>query len=300
MLEKIVFGCVADNIPKYLDQAMRLLQSWKWFGGRLVNADFYVCVVDEVSADYRYKYESLGAQVHVVPRFSSLHPPSNKLRFLELPQLADATRVILLDCDTIIVQEPCVLIDNAVFIAKTADFRTVSPSVFENIFRAFDIKMPLAIERCTVSGEQTIPYFNAGVLSFSRHAMDTLVPEWIRLNKELLKRIDLLQSCSNFCEQASLSLALASCESSYKTLSNSGNFPAHCHSGSHGSDLQSTDPLIIHYHWLVDENGLLLLTPYPKVNVRISAFNAKLRQEEDFEFNNRQFWNSRDGLKNSV
>lgn len=291
--ESIIIGCVADNSIKYLNQALRLLQSWRWFAGALAESEFHVCVVDDVVPEYRRQYESYGALVHVVPRFNAVHPPSNKLRFLELPFLANAERVILLDCDTVIVQEPLGLITTKDFAAKIADLPTVTPEVFNSLFSTFELPLPQACERCTVHGEPIIPYFNAGVLSFSQKAMASLVPEWIRINHQLVNRFDLLQHCSEFCEQASLSLALAACGSSYETLSNRLNFPAHCCDEPLESGFGRTDPVIVHYHWLVDENGMLKASPYPNVNNRIGLFNARLLLERRRRFNNRIFWDER-------
>jgi SAM-dependent methyltransferase len=290
---RLVVGCVADNSNKYLSQALRLLQSWRWFAGALADSEFHICVVDNVPPAYQEQYESYGGHVHIVPRFSEAHPPSNKLRFLELPCLSHAERVVLLDCDTLIVQEPLDLISQADFIAKIADFPTVTPEVFRTLFSTFKLPLPVATERCTVHGEPIIPYFNAGVLSFSQKAMTSLVPEWIRINRCLIEHLNLLQSCSNFCEQASLSLALAACGTSFETLSNQLNFPAHCLHEPLDSDFGRTDPAIIHYHSLVDENGLLKSSPYPNVSVRIESFNTRLGHERRRHFDNRFFWDKR-------
>ena len=80
---RIVFGCVADNNPKYLSQALRLLQSIRWFGGTLADSDVIICAVDEIDSTYSGEFEQLGALVRVVPRFCSSHPPSNKLQFFQ-------------------------------------------------------------------------------------------------------------------------------------------------------------------------------------------------------------------------
>jgi len=286
---RVVVGCVADNSQKYLDQALRLVKSWRWFAGKFADCEFHVCVVGAFPAEYLEKYESYGARVHMVSRFSDLHPPSNKLRFLELPNLVNADRVVLLDCDMVIVQEPRELICEANFAAKIADFPTVTPDIFRTLFSAYELPLPEATERCTVHGESIIPYFNAGVLSFSQNAMVTLIPEWIRINRNLVRRLDLLGQCSNFCEQASLSIALASCGTSFETLGNSLNFPAHCQDESLSSDFYGTDPVIIHYHWLVDESGLLQPSPYPNVNARIEQFNERLLKEKRRNFDKYAF-----------
>lgn len=276
---RLAIGCVADSTAKYLDQALRLLQSWRWFAGRYANADFHVCVVGDAPPDGRARYERYGAQVHSVAQFDARHPPSNKLRFLELPAVRSAERVVLLDCDTIVVQEPDELFAGEALIAKIADVATVPSSVLERVLAAFGAAAPAASCRCTVSDEPTMPYFNAGVLSFSADAMRTLVPAWIRFNQALIERIDLLEEHGNFCEQASLSLALAATGTRFTSLDNRLNFPAHFRDRPVTSCFGQTDPAIIHYHWLVDDDGRLQRSPYPNVDRRIAMFNRRAADE---------------------
>lgn len=272
---RLAIGCVADATPKYLDQAERLLQSWRWFAGRYADADFHVCVVGDVAPDVRARYERHGAQVHPVPRFSDRHAASNKLRFLELDAARESDRTVLLDCDTIVVQEPDALFRGEDLVAKMADVATVPTSVLLPLFAHFGIDAPPAAYRCTVSGEASVPYFNAGVLSFSRSAMAALVPEWIRCNGVLVERLDLLEGREGFCEQASLALAVAATRTRFTALDNRMNFPVHFRDRSVASPFGQTDPVIIHYHWLVDGDGFLERSPYPNVDRRIEAFNRR-------------------------
>jgi hypothetical protein len=276
---RLAVGCVAEPTAKYLDQAERLLQSWRWFAGRYAGADFHVCVVGDVPTHDRARYEKYGAHVHGVSRFNAHHAASNKLRFLELAAAQDAERVVLLDCDTIIVQEPGELFEGESLIAKMADVATVPTNVLHRIFAEFGVAPPPASYRCTVSDEPTIPYFNAGVLSFSNSAMTELVPEWIRYNKMLIERIDMLEERKGFCEQASLSVAVAATKTPFTALGNRMNFPAHFQDRPVTSSLGQTDPVIIHYHWLVDNQGRLQGSPYPNVDRRIEDFNDRAAAE---------------------
>ena len=272
---RYAIGCVAEPTPKYLDQAERLLKSWRWFAGRYAHADFHVCIVGDVPASVRSRYTRLGAQVHTVARVSERHPPSNKLRFLELDAARDADRAVLLDCDTIVVQEPHALFHGEALAAKIADFPTVPAPVFERVFQSFGLAMPERNLRCTFSEEPSIAYFNAGVLSFSRDGMCDLVPRWLDLNARLIEKIDLLGPCGNFCEQASLSLAVAATRTRFTLLPEALNFPAHFMEQPVASPFGQTDPVLIHYHWLTDHDGHLLPSPYPNVNRRIESFTQR-------------------------
>ena len=71
---------------------------------------------------------------------------------------------------------------------------------------------------------------------------------------------------AHFCEQASLSLALAATGTPFDTVGNEMNFPAHFAGLPLDSEFANTDPVIIHYHWLAHENGILFPSVYPKVN----------------------------------
>jgi hypothetical protein len=277
--QNLLVGCVADCTPKYLDQALRLLQSWRWFAGDLASAEFHVCIVDKMDVWYRKRYEEYGAKVHLVSRFSQCHPPSNKLRLFELTAARNSDRIILLDCDTVVVQDPKRLITGADFLAKIADYPTTTHQIFEALFAAFGVPLPARDQRCTVRSDPTIPYFNSGVLSFSREAVRTLVPEWIRLNSLFVEQLQLLKECSQYCEQASLSVALAATATSFDTLGNEMNFPGHITEPTLDSAFADIDPAIIHYHWLVNDLGLLEPSRYPKVDRRIEQFNNRLREE---------------------
>ena len=282
---KLAIGCVADNNNKFLDQALRLLKSWRWYALPYEKSDFYLCVVASLPAEYRKEYEKYGAIIKIVPRFSSQYPVCNKLCFLETEGLQQYDRVLLFDCDTIIVQNPGELISGDMFKAKIADGPTVPLNIFENLFSAFGLSMPEATERCTVKNNITIPYFNTGVLSFTRNNMIQLLPEWILLTKNLIEKIGVLEGRTHFCEQASFSLAMAKTRTPFVAIGNKMNFPAHHDTLPLDSDLANIDPVIIHYHWLVDEKGLLKSSPYPRVNERIEKFNSRLIKEAAAEDN---------------
>jgi len=289
----LALGCVAENTPKYLAQAVRLVQSIRWFGGALSSAKLYVCVVEDIRQDFRDELERYGVTIRVVPRFSTRHPQSNKLRFLQLEELALHERVLLLDCDTIVVRDPSCALFRADFVAKIADVPTVPMDTFRRIFAAFGLPMPQADQRCTVRGEPAIPYFNAGVLAFSRRGMDVLVPKWIELNEQLIASMELLEGHENFCEQASLSLALAATGTTFEAVGNAFNFPMHFDDQATAPGLADTEPFIVHYHWLADPSGYILPSVFPAVKKRVDQFNARLRQERESRFDNQLFWNQR-------
>lgn len=291
-----LIGCVADRTPKYLDQALRLVQSMRWFGGAANSADLIVCCVGGAPKPYHEEFARLGARVVAVEPYNTLHPHSNKLRFLQLDAASAYDQVTLLDCDTVVTQDPSPYLRAAFFAAKPADVATVTPEIFQRLFQAFQIRLPEPSLRCTVSRESIVPYFNAGVLSFSRDALRSLVPAWLEIHDRLLGQLQLLEDRQTFCEQASLALAIAATGASVTTLGNALNFPLHFAQDPAAPPDLDIDAVIIHYHSMIDPSGQIRESGLPRVDARIRAFNQRLREEREQDFNNRLFWDSRYAL----
>lgn len=285
--ESLVIGCVTENMPKFLAQSLRLLQSVRWFGGRIADARFVICSVETIDPEWLATFERYHAEVHLVSRFSTKHPQSNKLRFLELDLTRDYDHVVLLDCDTIVVQDPSKYFLADRFQAKIADTNTVPSAALQKLFDAFDLTPPKEEFHCTVTGESTIPYFNAGVLLFTRQNIRELLPVWLDINRQLLDRLELLGEHANYCEQATLSLALGATGTLFGPLGNEMNFPTHF--SKRFESLEGTDPLIIHYHSEADQSGYIKNSGYPLVDTRIRAFNTRLREEWHGSFDNPLF-----------
>ncbi len=290
---RVLIGCVAENNPKYLSQALRLLQSVRWFGGALSGANVMICIVDEADETYVKEFRRWGAFVRVVPRFSYFHAPSNKLRFLDLPELFAYDAVMLLDCDTLVVRDPSPYVRGETFQAKMADLATVPHDVFERLFSAYGLAMPERKHHCTFSDEQTVWYCNAGVLVFPGEVLTAFYPVWRRYTEDLSRRIDMLGSAGFHCEQASLTLAFHEHPVPFEELPVAMNFPLHLDASQAPAAMQSCDPVIIHYHHLTDPSGFVSDTPYGAAQGRITAFNERLRLHRREVFNNRFFWDHR-------
>jgi hypothetical protein len=277
--QSLVIGCVADNSPRYLDQALRLLKSIRWFGGDSALCDFILCVIDSVETPYLRVCSSLDADVRVVARYSREYPVSNKLRFLQQPDLTRYEQILFLDCDTLVVQDPLPALKGSLLHARIAGLQTVPHVVFEKIFRVFGVPMPPKKYKTALSGEPIIPYFNTGVVGLDASLMSSLAPAWIEFVNGLLDRIELLSGFEWFLEQAALSLALVATASKFEVLGSEMNFPLHLAADASESKralFDRIDPRIIHYHSLVEGSGNIMTSGYPLVDSRIRAFNRKL------------------------
>ena len=269
---RIVLGCVADNKPAYLYEALRLLQSVRWFGGPSAECDFILCIVGSADPLYSRHFRRLGAKIRVVQPYSEISPATNKLRFWQLPELANYQRAVCLDCDTIVVRDPLTPLERPGLHARMAGLPTVPHDVFIKMFAAFRLKIPERSYRCVLSGEATIVYLNNGVLAMDPPTVADLVPRWIRFTDALLKS-EIMREHKWFIEQAALTLALVESGCPFHLLGNEMNFPF---PGAGQPLVEDVDPRIIHHHHHVELSGRVKLSGYPLVDARIDAFNRKL------------------------
>lgn len=94
----VLVGCVAENDPRALGQALRLVQSVRWFGGELARAQVVVCVVGGSDAGFRRELERLGAEVRLAL------PHSARQIFSEICETG--RELLLLDRGMVVVQDP--------------------------------------------------------------------------------------------------------------------------------------------------------------------------------------------------
>jgi len=277
----MIIGCVTENSPKYLSQTLRLLQSLRWFGGKIAHAPFRVCSIEGIDETYKLQFEEYGATVRIVSRYDAKCPVTNKIRFLQQDEIHDYETVMLLDCDTIIVQDPSQYMTENIFKAKIADLPTMPHENFTVLFNFFGVPLPSQAHSCTVSGEPTIAYFNTGVLILPKAAFSKLVPAWITYTDKLLQNIELINELEHYCEQASMSIAVASVGERFQSLGNEMNFPTHHEHLAESQLLHNVDPVIIHYHSCFSSDGYINTTRYPLVNKRIIQFNNRLFLERE-------------------
>ena len=275
--EKILLGCVAENNYKYLSQALRLVRSVRWFGGALKDADIRLCVIEGVDPSYRRAIESLGARIRIVPRFDPANPLFNKIQLFRLPDLEGYDTLLYLDCDTIVVQDPSRFLTSSVLRIKIADVPTVPTEVLERVCGYFGLMPPERRYRTTLDQTPTIWYCNAGLISCPVRFIPRLIPAWCKYELAFSANPDLLGPHQHHRTQAALALAFIGNPVPFQELPVGMNFPLHLTNMETPLEMAEADPVILHYHDLVDPSGYLLPSPYPLAQKRIEDFNNRLR-----------------------
>ncbi|MFC7394397.1 class I SAM-dependent methyltransferase [Scopulibacillus cellulosilyticus] len=268
---RMVIGCVTENNSKFQERTLRLVQSIRWFGGSMAGVNIIVCIVDKADSSFVDELKKWGAFVRIVKRFSKAHPPSNKLRFFECPEINSYDTIMFLDCDTVIVQDPAPYIDGKHFQAKIANGCSVPHDVFKRLFKHYGLRMPRPEYRTSNKNQKTIWYCNTGVLIFPQPVLQSFFPVWKSLTKDLAGKRKLMKKSHFFCEQASLTLAFVKKSIPYKQLTNEMNCP---------TGEKKLDPVIIHYrNSITKDNYLRIKEKHPNAHLvkRVQAFNHRLR-----------------------
>jgi hypothetical protein len=276
---EIVAGCVTENNPKYLGQTLRLLQSIRWFGGELAHSRVVVGAVEQLDPRARRAFEALGAEIRILPRFDARNAPGNRLQLFEELYKVPERNFFVLDCDTIIVRDPLPLLRRDLFQARIAPLPTVTHEIFERLFAHFGLPLPERTFVTGYTGTPTIPYFNAGVVAIPADLARRFVPEWRRFNALLAANPELVAPCQKHLHQAALALGLAVSGIPIEPAGAELNFQLNMTQFPTPPEYLEIDPYIIHYHHLVDDDGLLLPCPFPKAQKRIDAFHERLAEE---------------------
>jgi hypothetical protein len=246
-MRKILFGCVIENNYSLFSKTLRLLQSIRWFGGALANADIMVCVVDEIDSYFKQAFEALRAIVFVVPRFDPKNPLASKLEFLLQPQLLGYETVILLDCSTILVQDPTRFLLQSTLQARITDVPVISNEVLERVCKYFGLTVPKRKYHTTFDKVPTIWFCNTEVIVFPVALISKLVRAWCEYELNFSANPDLLGPFQLYREQVAFSLAFIKHPIPFSELPVKMNFPLHITSTEPPADMFESDPVILHY-----------------------------------------------------
>jgi hypothetical protein len=277
--DDIVIGCVTEDNPKYLGQALRLLQSIRWFGGELARVRVVVGSVERIDPAARRALEALDARVRIVPRFEPRNGSANRLALFDEHCDGSEQNFLLLDCDTIVVRDPLPLLRRGVLQARIAPLPTVTHEVFQRLFAYFGLELPPRSHLTGYSGTPTIPYFNAGVINVAADLGERLAPPWRKYNAILAGRPELVAPCERHLHQAALALAVADTGIPVDPAGAELNYQLNMTQLPPPPGYLDVDPCIIHYHHLVDEEGILRPCPFPRAQERIDRFHERLRRE---------------------
>jgi hypothetical protein len=292
-LPRVALGCVTENDPKFMAQAIRWIQSIRWFGGHCAQADVLVCVVERLHAAARRELERWGAKIRVVPRWSASNGSSNRLRLVLLEELRAYDAVAMLDCDTLVVQCPCAELRRPGLAAKPADYDSVAATHLLELYARFGVAAPALQVTTTINRVRMPPYVNAGVVFFGAEALGGFAPRWRKFSDALLA--DPRWRTHVHVSQAAFALALAEELDGYRELPAAWNFPTHLPLDAIPAELHAVDPVVVHYHARLDARACVAEIGLPAADARIRTFNERHLADRGADARTARFWERRVG-----
>ena len=284
----MIYSFVVDNDPKFHLQAYYLLLTLTHLG-KVSCHDIILHYAGTIPMNFKKTIEKrFPVRIREVTKHD--HPYCNKI--LQLDSLAGENEdIVLLDCDTVIVR-PVRWPNIDSIAAKRVDVATPPESFMNEIFKRAGLPITWAKSDCLPGQEgMNTPWnnLNGGVYFFKKNIIRKIYHSWKKWAEFCIENKKLFGKYSMHVDQVAFALSITELGLPVHLLERKFNFPTHL---SLPSDYDC-DPYILHYHWKLDDQQLIIKTGKSLVDSRIDQVNDCIVEERKGRFNNRIFWDFR-------
>jgi LPS sulfotransferase NodH len=279
--ERVLYSCVTDQVPILRYQTLVWCLTLIELAGRSPD-QIVVHAVKGTSREHLKEVRDLGVNVVTVQPYDKRNPFANKLRQLDSPALREADRVVLCDCDLAFCKDVSAEIQGDAVGAKVVDagyplYRTWVP-----LARLAGVNGPIEPRRSTQALRWTYANnINGGFLVIPRDWLPPLAEAWPRWLTWILEHGGVFTRDTKVVRhafQVAFGLAVLDIDPPIRQLSPALNFstlPPH-----NDGCIVGVDPLVLHYHRRLDDDGLLVPTGRSRIDGTIATVNALLRRPE--------------------
>jgi hypothetical protein len=282
---------VVDRAPLFLYQSLIWARSLLDLAGRSPS-QLVVHAVDGCERGYLDLLTSMGIRVEKVEPFDTRNPYANKLAQLGSVALSAADYVVLCDSDVAFLEDISAYVVGGAIRAKVVDVAQPTLAGWQMIMPMAGVSAELRPAPASHMGGQTYANnFNGGIYVLPRPAFRALNPEWPRWHSWVLDNREAFDARTvKHAMQVGFGLAVANLGLETKLLPAVLNFPTHLPYGGHDRD--NINPVVLHFHDRLDDDGLLLSTGMRGVDDAISRVNRLIRQagRDDGFSETRQRW----------
>ena len=293
--DRILIGCnVKEKNSEYANlETEYLFKTLREYGGSLANAKKIACFIEEPDSSIKEILEKLQIQIRMVDPIDNHQSFGNKIRIIDEGIKEDVDVIVMLDTDIVISHDFSEFLNTQKIMIKPEDRDPFTLDDWEQLFDYFKLPFPQKRFKTSCTAQETIPYFNGGVIIIPKIYAVELLDNWKYFIKKLLaEQKNLPENFVNsekdhngdirFTDQIAFSLALIKSKFPYDALPLSMNYP---YSGTvhHTEYPEKLNPFIIHHHHCIAENGKLLATPYSNINKRIDEINSFLIENKEYD-----------------
>ena len=282
---KVYYSCVLDVNPKFQ------YQCWIWVHSLLELAQvspshIWVHYIKGVDQIFLNRLRELTVQLKEIEPFAD-GVYCNKIAQLSNPSLEEVDAVVLMDTDTFVMRNFVDDIDLSRVNGKIVDLPNPDINVLDKVFARAGLVNTIGVTNTDFSGEMTYQgNFNGGLYVIPRIFIKPLNDSWRKWALWLLETGDLHSvGKGNHVDQVSFCMALHENQIPLVHLDRQYNYPIHL------SFYKDITPTVIHYHWELQTDGLLVSDSNSSLEYQDSIRHAnKVIQKR---FDNLTFWNYR-------
>jgi hypothetical protein len=163
----VVVSCVAEDTPKWVERVRMLAFSLRHFGDGMAEVPFVANFVNSAQCAEKSDLKELGVSVRTVAPVHESCPWANKLRMLELPEVATCDLLLALDCDVVVMGDVRQWFSPDAMGAVPEGESTFNEDQWNFLSEIFGLKMEFV--PALVNGLTTRSYVNSGVLGIPTH-----------------------------------------------------------------------------------------------------------------------------------
>lgn len=291
MRHRVVYSFVVDDDPLFAYQAWHLARS-------LVErcdaepSSVHVQCTPEVGARTRAVFAEQGYAVHGVSRFGDGRY-CNKLTQLESLRDVPFDAVVLLDTDTIAVDDLRPYVRDGAVTGKIVDFARPPLATLRIVAHASGLEAFPAVRPSDAGDGPTFDgNCNGGFYAVPRAFCETLSAEWRSRALWLLDHADPLRASGHeqHVDQVAFCLAVAHAGLPFEPAPSNANYFVHV-DAPHGYLDAGRDIALLHYHGALNVAGVLEPPAQlvPQARAAVERANAQIARN----FENRVFWDMR-------
>ncbi len=272
---RVAFSCVVDSSPVYRWQCFIFVTTLLHNAG-VPPSDIYVHLLSDDEKLEAF-LQKLSVNILKVSRWGD-GKYCNKLVQLESTVLFEADYVVLCDCDIAFAEDirTDIVSETPAVMAKTVDAANPSLETLAELFTRYGFETPAVVK--TFYGNSYACNCNGGLLVIPAEEFCQFGDKWKGYAKRLLADNEVLDLLGERCihvDQIAFALALLDTKIPFRALSPEFNMPTH-QVGYFDNEpaLCLMMPRVIHYHWTLDEHGLLNYTGKENIDAAIKRANA--------------------------
>ena len=175
--DRIFIGCnVKEKNFEYANlETEYLFKTLYEFGGNLGNAKRVACFTEEPDLLIKKILEKLQVKILINNDIDDSYPEANALHILEEGIKEDVDVIVMLDTDIVISRDFSESLSKQKILAKPEDSDPFTLDDWQQLFDYFQLPFPQKRFQTSCTGQETIPYFNGGVIIIPKiHAVEFL------------------------------------------------------------------------------------------------------------------------------